>query len=516
MRTSRKREVAVARPSVVRCAIYTRKSTEEGLQQEFNSLDAQREAAEAFIKSQSAEGWIALPDRYDDGGFSGGNMDRPALKRLMSDVNAGKVDCIVVYKVDRLSRSLLDFSRIMESLDGAGASFVSVTQHFNTTHSMGRLTLNILLSFAQFEREIIAERTRDKMSAARRKGKWVGGHPFLGYDIDFKGGKLLVNHVEAEVVRGIFGLYLEKRSLLETLREVNARGWERKRWLTRENQMRGGGPWDKNNLHYLLTNIAYIGKVSYKGEIFPGEHEAILEESVWAETQAMLRQNGRSGQSRKPTDALLRGVLCCAHCQAAMLHTYTVKKKVRRYRYYVCMRAQKQGFDVCPNRSLPAAEIERFVVDRIREIGRDPELLRETIAQVRAIHTERLADAERRARSTVAEARALQAEIRKAVDDPRGLADLADQLRAAEGRVGEASATVASIREDEINVADVTAALGMFDPLWETMRSAERERVIQLLLERVAYNGKEGTVAITFRASGIKTLANQQQDTATP
>jgi site-specific DNA recombinase len=196
---------------VVRCAIYTRKSTEEGLEQEFNSLDAQRESAEAFIASQRNEGWTALPDRYDDGGFTGGNMDRPGLARLMADIAAGRVDCVVVYKVDRLSRSLLDFSRIMEGFDRNGVSFVSVAQQFNTTHSMGRLTLNILLSFAQFEREIIGERIRDKISAQRRKGKWTGGVPVLGYDVDRSGPspRLAVNAAEAARVRQIFTMYLE-------------------------------------------------------------------------------------------------------------------------------------------------------------------------------------------------------------------------------------------------------------------------------------------------------------------
>jgi site-specific DNA recombinase len=216
----------------VRCAIYTRKSTEEGLQQEFNSLDAQREASEAFVASQKNEGWQVITDRFDDGGYTGGNMDRPALKRLLAAVEAGTIDCIGVYKVDRLSRSLLDFARIIEVLDRHGVSFVAVTQQFNTTSSLGRLTLNILLSFAQFEREIISERTRDKMSAARRKGKWVGGHPVLGYDIDPKGGRIIVNPAEAEQVRTLFGLYLAKGSTLPALQETQRVGLVSKRWTT--------------------------------------------------------------------------------------------------------------------------------------------------------------------------------------------------------------------------------------------------------------------------------------------
>ena len=215
--------------TVLRCAIYTRKSTEEGLQQEFNSLDAQREAGEAFIVSQKQEGWQVVADHFDDGGYTGGNMDRPALKRLLAAVESRSVDCVVVYKVDRLSRSLMDFARIIEVFDQNGVSFVSVTQQFNTTTSIGRLTLIILLSFAQFEREIISERTRDKMSAARRKGKWIGGHPVLGYDIDPKGGRIVVNPEEAEQVRTLFGLYLELGSLLPVLQEAERRGLLTKR-----------------------------------------------------------------------------------------------------------------------------------------------------------------------------------------------------------------------------------------------------------------------------------------------
>jgi site-specific DNA recombinase len=225
---------------VIRCAIYTRKSTEEGLEQEFNSLDAQRESAEAFISSQRHEGWVCLPDRFDDGGFTGGNMERPALKRLLAGIEAGHIDCVVVYKVDRLSRSILDFSRMMDLFDKHAASFVSVTQQFNTSHSMGRLTLNILLSFAQFEREIISERTKDKMSAARKKGKWVGGMPILGYDVAPEGGKLIVNEEEASTVRAIYQLYMEHRAMIPVVQEIEQRGWRNKRWITKNGRERGG------------------------------------------------------------------------------------------------------------------------------------------------------------------------------------------------------------------------------------------------------------------------------------
>jgi site-specific DNA recombinase len=266
---------------VRRCAIYTRKSTEEGLGQSFNSLDAQREAAEAYIASQRQQGWVLLPEGYDDGGFSGASMERPALQRLLQEVRAGRIHCIVVYKVDRLSRSLLHFARLMEIFDAHGTSFVSVTQQFNTTTSLGRLTLNILLSFAQFEREMIAERTRDKMSAARRKGKWAGGIPVLGYDVDPQGGRLLVNPGEAEQVRATFDLYVELGSLLRLLEELRKRRWTTKQWTTRNGRQRPGQAFTRNILVRLLTNILYTGKVRHKGAVYQGEHAAIVEPPTW-------------------------------------------------------------------------------------------------------------------------------------------------------------------------------------------------------------------------------------------
>ncbi len=244
----------------VRCAIYTRKSTEEGLDQEFNSLDAQRESAEAFIVSQRHEGWEAVAECYDDGGFTGGNMERPALQRLLADIKAGKIDCVIVYKVDRLSRSLMDFARIIEIFDSQQISFVSVTQQFNTATSMGRLVLNVLLSFAQFEREMISERVRDKVAASRRRGKWSGGMPLLGYTVE--NTKLVVDEIEAATVRQIFELYLEHQSLLPTVRELNRRGWTTKRWVTKKGERRGGRAFTRNALYKLLTNVTYIGKFS--------------------------------------------------------------------------------------------------------------------------------------------------------------------------------------------------------------------------------------------------------------
>jgi site-specific DNA recombinase len=351
----------------MRCAVYTRKSTDEGLDRDFNTLDAQREAGEAYVASQKDQGWVALPKRYDDGGFTGGNMERPALQQLFEDIEAGRVDCVIVYKVDRLSRSLLDFARIVEIFDRHNVSFVAVTQEFNTATSMGRLMLNVLLSFAQFERELISERTRDKMGAARRKGKWLGSSPVLGYDVDREASKLVINPEEAERVRAIFAIYEELRALLPTVRELRQRHWHNKQWTTRKGHLRGGRPFNKGTLHFLLTNVTYRGQVKYRGEIYAGEQDAIVPQELFERVQTLLKQNrqSRSRKGRRFT-GILQGKLYCAGCNSLMTHTYTSKGS-RRYRYYVCSQAQKQGYDQCVTRSVPAAEIERYVLKQLQD-----------------------------------------------------------------------------------------------------------------------------------------------------
>jgi site-specific DNA recombinase len=355
-------------PARLRCAIYTRKSTEEGLDQEFNSLDAQREAAESFIQSQRREGWIALPELYDDGGFTGANMDRPALRRLLQAVEAGELDCVVVYKVDRLSRSLLDFTRMLSVFEKHKVSFVAVTQQFNTSTSLGRLTLNILLSFAQFERELIGERTRDKMSAARRKGKWVGGCPVLGYDVDPAGGRLVVNEEEAERVRAIFALFEESRSILLTLAEIKRRGWPLKSWTRKTGQFRSGAPFAQNSLRRLLTNILYTGAILHKGQPYPGEHAAILAPGTWERVQNLIthRTTFERVGSRNKHLALLNGLLHCESCGTRMVYTYSGTND-RKYPYYVCLNAHRKGWEACPGKSLPARAIEESVLKRLRE-----------------------------------------------------------------------------------------------------------------------------------------------------
>ncbi len=495
-----------------RCAIYTRKSSEEGLDQEFNSLDAQREAGEAYVKSQAAEGWTFLPDRYDDGGYTGGNMERPALHRLMKDIEAGRVDTVVVYKVDRLSRSLLDFARMMQVFESRSVAFVSVTQSFNTSDSMGRLMLNVLLSFAQFEREIISERTRDKMAAARRKGKWVGGRPILGYDIQPDGFRLIVNEKEAKRVREIFDLYLKHESLIPTVRVLNERGWLTKQWTSRKGKPLGGRPFEKGGLYALLTNVAYIGKVRFKDELYEGEHGGIVDAEVWRKAQHLLTRNGRTGGSivRNKYGAILKGLIHCTACRRTMGHTYSSKNGRVAYRYYVCNGAAKRGWDSCPSKSIPAGEIERIVVEQVRAIGKDPRLVEATLRHARQKTDD--ATRELRAEHTAVERhlRRHHAEVGKLAADAANrnggtaarLGDLHERIRSSEERLAQIAAELKALETGRIDESAVRDALTEFDEVWENLAPKEQARVLRLLIERVDYDGAKGKVAITFRPGG--------------
>ena len=348
---------------VIRCAVYTRKSTEEGLEQEFNTLHAQREACAAFILSQKHEGWQLLPEFYDDGGYSGGTMKRPGLRQLMADVEAGQVDVIVVYKVDRLSRSLADFAKIVEVLDRVGVSFVSVTQAFNTTTSMGRLTLNVLLSFAQFEREVTGERIRDKVAASKKKGMWMGGPVPLGYDV--KDRKLLVNPIEAATVRHIFERYSALRSGPQVVDELLARGVRTKLRPLKDGRQVGGVPFTLGPLSHLLNNPVYVGEVRHKGTSYPGQHEPIISSELWTEVQTSLARNrvNRRVGGWGTTTSLLTGLL---FDQGGRLMTPTAAAKAaRRHRYYVSRARRGEKLAAGAKVRVPAGELERAVIGQL-------------------------------------------------------------------------------------------------------------------------------------------------------
>jgi site-specific DNA recombinase len=355
----------------VRCAIYTRKSSEEGLDQEFNSLQAQREACEAFITSQRHEGWVCLRAGYDDGGFSGATVARPGLQRLLADIAAGRVDTIVVYKIDRLTRSLADFAKIVEILDARGASFVSVTQQFNTTTSMGRLTLNVLLSFAQFEREVIGERIRDKIAASKKKGMWTGGVPPLGYRV--QDHKLVIVDSEAEIVRSVFRRYAELGSVRLLKAELEAQGRKSKSWTSAAGRVIGGKPFSRGALYLILRNRTYRGEIVHKGQSHPGEHAPIIDQPLWDAVQMRLAGNTaeRNSGTRTHQPSLLAGMLSDTEGNR-MTPSYVVKKG-RRYRYYVSrpLITQDQRNSATALR-IPAAEIEQLVTSRVRQWLLDP------------------------------------------------------------------------------------------------------------------------------------------------
>jgi DNA invertase Pin-like site-specific DNA recombinase len=413
---SRKTQAAV--PAVtatvrkIRCAVYTRKSTEEGLEKEFNSLDAQRESCEAYITSQRAEGWLLVPDRYDDGGISGGTLERPALQRLLRDIEADRVDVVVVYKIDRLSRSLMHFAKLVETFDAHSVTFVSVTQSFNTTTSMGRLTLNILLSFAQFEREVIGERVRDKIAASKARGMWMGGSVPLGYDV--RDRKLVVNDADAATVRRVFEAFATIGSATLLVPVLRAEGL-----LTKT-----GRPFDKGSIYKLLNNRTFVGQVVHKGNIYPGEHQAILPQDLWDRVHAVLRESPRvrANQNRRQSPALLRGLIFGPDGHA-LSPTHT-RRRGKQYRYYVSQAVLKGTDDGCLVRRLPAGEIEAAVIDQVRVLLQQPEVVIATWRTARA-------------------------------DAP------------------------------DLTEAETREALKRLDALWEELFPAEQARIVRLLVERV-------------------------------
>ena len=365
-----------------RCAVYCRVSSDERLDQEFNSIDAQKEAGHAYIASQRAEGWIPVTDDYDDPGFSGGNTDRPALKRLLADIERGLIDIVVVYKIDRLTRSLADFAKMVELFDQRDVSFSAVTQQINSATSMGRLMLNVLLSFAQFEREVTGERIRDKIAAAKRKGMWMGGVPSIGYDVVNR--QLVINEAEAAVVRRIFEEMLTIGSPTQIAANLTAEGITTKAWTTQEGQTRSGTRIDKKYLHKLLRNRIYRGELSHKGSWYPGAHPPIIDQALWDKVHAVLAKDGhaRSVETkiRSRTDALLRGLLYTPSGER-MYPTYS-NKRGHKYHYYVSKSESRFGAPGKSYERLPAPEIEAAVVAQIRTVLTSPESIASVVRHI--------------------------------------------------------------------------------------------------------------------------------------
>ena len=372
----------------IRCAIYTRKSSEDGLEQEFNSLDAQREACAAYVQSQKAEGWVLLPEHYDDGGLSGGTLERPALKQLLTGIDDGLVDQIIVYKIDRLTRSLADFSKIVDRLDAAEASFVSVTQSFNTATSMGRLTLNMLLSFAQFEREVTAERIRDKIAASKRKGLWMGGNVPMGYDAD--GRTLAVNKTEASTIRQLYDLYLTHGSMRDVKIKADALNLRSRKRVSSSGMKSGGIPFDRGHIHQILTNPIYAGRIRHKGLIFEGQHPAIIDPVIWDRVQAELQGNAarhRTAGARGAAKGRPQVSLLCSklfdETGDRLTPSHSKTRKGRRLRYYVSHRLIKQsGEKDVSGWRLPAPQLEKLVADQVSGTLEAPAFVSKLIPEV--------------------------------------------------------------------------------------------------------------------------------------
>ena len=426
----------------MRCAVYTRKSTDEGLDQEYNSIDAQRDAGHAYIASQRAEGWIPVADDYDDPAFSGGNMERPALQRMMADIEAGKIDVVVIYKIDRLTRSLADFSKMVEVFERYGVSFVSVTQQFNTTTSMGRLMLNILLSFAQFEREVTGERIRDKIAASKRKGMWMGGVPPLGYDVENR--RLVPNEREAKLIRHIFQRFVELGSSTALVKELKLDGVTSKAWTTQDGKTREGRPIDKGHIYKLLSNRTYLGELRHKDQWYQAEHPPIISRELWDSVHAILASNGRvRGNATRATVAYLLKGIVFGNDGRALSPWHTTKKNGRRYRYYVPQRDAKEHAGASGLPRLPAAELESAVLDQLRAILRAPNLLGDMLPQAIKL-------------------------------DPT------------------------------LDEAKITVAMTRLDAIWDQLFPAEQARIVKLLVEKVIVSPND--LEVRLRANGIERL----------
>jgi site-specific DNA recombinase len=426
----------------MRCAVYTRKSTDEGLDQEYNSIDAQRDAGHAYIASQRAEGWIPVSDDYDDPAFSGGNMERPGLRRLMADIESSKIDVVVIYKIDRLTRSLADFSKMVEVFERYGVSFVSVTQQFNTTTSMGRLMLNILLSFAQFEREVTGERIRDKITASKKKGMWMGGIPPLGYDVANR--RLVPNAAEAKTIRHIFGRFVELGSSTKLVKELKLDGVTSKAWTTQEGKVRTGKPIDKSLIYKILGNRTYLGELRHKEQWYQAEHTPIVDRKSWDDVHTILTTNGRvrGNATRATVPFLLKGIVF-GNDGRALSPWHTTKRNGRRYRYYIPQRDAKEYAGASGLPRIPAAELESAVLDQLRTILRAPGLLGDILP-----HAIKL--------------------------DPT------------------------------LDEAKVTVAMTRIDAIWDQLFPAEQSRIVKLLIEKVIVS--PNNLEVRLRANGIERL----------
>lgn len=486
--------------TTLRCAVYTRKSVEDGLEQEFNSLDAQREAGENYVASQKSNGWVLVPEHYDDGGFSGGNTHRPALQKLLEDVIKGKVDIIVVYKIDRLSRSLLDFTELQGVFEQHGASFVSVTQEINTSTSAGRMMLNILMSFAQYEREIIAERIRDKIAASKKRGIHCGGTPVLGYASDPVTKKLHIVPDEAEVVRKIFNTYEEIGSLAETVVQVNRMGYTTKVFISAKGIRHGGKAWDTGSVHKILINTLYAGYVKHYKARYEGEHEAIVDRKQWERVQALMNShsNGTSVRKSRSEVTPLRGVVFCGHCRSVLTPTYT-NKGGKKYTYFFCQQHSRNPEHQCPLRRIPSGELEGMVLTLLSGVLQTPMLIQETLLAVKEGQKQKIAELTRQ-----------ETEIKKHMQKLKdGLIDGTTDF----DEIKSTGEKLVVIRRDiqamdfTISTEEIMLAMQDTHALWKELFPAAKLEILKILVSKVIIYQDKVQLDVSF--DGLKRLIGE-------
>ena len=506
------------------CAIYTRKSNEKNLNTDFNSLDAQRESAEAYIKSQKALGWEIYPERYDDPAYSGGDMERPALRRLLNDAKLKKFDVVVVYKVDRLSRSLRDFVKIMEVFEEYGISFVAVTQHFDTSSSMGRLTLNILLSFAQFEREIDSERIRDKRAAQAKRGKWMGGFPIIGYDLDYNNKKTVVNDSEKGLVKKMFETYAKIQSLSRTARVLNDMGYRTKEWISKKEKRMGGFKFNKTNLSRYLKNPRYIGKIPFNGQLYQGEHQPILDEKLFLRVQNILKKNDALNCSINTGkyDFLLKGLVKCSNCGSTMTPNFA-HSKGKKYFYYKCVKVLKMDKTACSTSSAPARELENVVIDRIRHIAENEKIVQGMIEKAKVLADNEIPKLKEEHSKLLGEAGKIDEQANNLVnvismqDNQeknkyllRKLNDLTKRSEQVREQIRILEFDIDKVRTQEIDKEAVLKIFKDFKATFDSQPAEERKELIRLLVKDVLLDAKKKEIKLNFYSMPIDTLTSDE------
>ena len=500
----------------IRAVAYTRKSTNKGLDSNLTSLDVQRNLS---IQLTEAKGWKFVPTKYDDGGYSGSTLKRPALQRLLRDAEDGKFDKVVCYKYDRISRDNYESLWVEKHLERLGVEIVSVTEPIGNGDPMGRALRDMSRVFAQLEREMAAARTRDRTWAARRGGRWTGGHPQLGYDLHPDGGLLLTNQEEAERVRQINRLYLRHGSLRRTCEVLQERGWTMKAWTTRNGKPTGGQPFTKASLQRLLTNVLYIGKITCGDEIHEGQHEAIVPTALFDRVQSLLDENRRTrgAATRNKHGFLLRGRVACSACGASRTAN-TTRKGPLAYKYYVCSSAQRHGYGTCPCPSVPAFKLEGLIINQIRAIGREQTLQDQVLEAARTHHEAAQQQLEADLSQMTKKRSTTQDEIKgllKALADgtvtgtsiASRIAELETTLETHEHKVTDIQAQIDSHSQLRPDPTDLAKSLSVFDEIWEVLLPAEQERVIGLLVESIDYDGT--MLGINFGPAGVQLLAEE-------